>query len=233
MARPPARRAIPAPRPKRSLGQAILRCLGRLLRVCAERAIWLWIWAVDVAIACFLWPCRNPLRSWKLAWGGLWRIATAISVSYLVFDRIYEISAIVSSPASDPKQPFFFPFTITNQSHLFNLKDISWNCYVVYVKAGGIEMSSDQNITSGTTSVIEPGQSKNIPCDIFSSKSHFFNITPEPKVDKAVIEIKLSYTADIYIFRHWYDWQRHPAPTRFTWMTDATNPQWIKGEFIK
>jgi hypothetical protein len=45
-----------------------------------------------------------------LTW--LFRLFTLISVGYLVYDRFYETGALIQSPASDPKNPFLFPFQL-------------------------------------------------------------------------------------------------------------------------
>jgi hypothetical protein len=66
------------------------------------------------------------LRANFFTW--LFRLFTFISVSYLVYDRIYETGALTQSPASDPHDPFLFPFSITNMSHIFTLRDIKWRC---------------------------------------------------------------------------------------------------------
>jgi hypothetical protein len=44
---------------------------------------------VDGAIWLLLWPLRNPLAMLRLTWSGIFRIATLLSVGYLVFDRVY------------------------------------------------------------------------------------------------------------------------------------------------
>src|SRR4051794_24409461 len=134
MAKSPARRPVQSRRPAKPLPPTTLRRLGRWFRWLAALAIGLWISAVDAAIVCLVWPYRNPIRSLKLAWLGLWRAAAAISVGYLVFDRIYETNATMASPASDPNEPFRMPFSITNNSHIFALKNLSWTCTALSIR---------------------------------------------------------------------------------------------------
>src|SRR5262245_21496102 len=78
-------------------------------------------------------PQTNPPASSRVTRTGFWwidlianwffRFLTLITVGYLVFDRIYETSAYVFSPASDPENPWVFPFTIANNSHVFSIKN--------------------------------------------------------------------------------------------------------------
>src|ERR1700733_13395967 len=134
MAKPPAHRPVPRPHPKRPLGRAILRFQGRALLWALVWIGWLCARSVDGAIWFALYPRRNPRATlrlgWailRLAWGGVWRLATAISVGYLVFDRIYETSVTVTAPVPDARRPFEFPFSITNNSHLWSIRNVAWS----------------------------------------------------------------------------------------------------------
>ena len=91
------------------------------------------------------------------------RLLTLISFGYLIYDRIFETAATISSVASDPNNPFYFPFSITNNSHIFTLRDIQWTCAVVSAKAN-ITLT---NVGIGFTdhaSEIRPGDVLNISC---------------------------------------------------------------------
>src|ERR1700737_1475190 len=75
-----------------------------------------------------IWTWHHRWRTAK--WIGVlfWRSATLLSVGYLVYDRYYETDATLSVPASDPSFPFTFPFAITNNSHVFAIRNVAWSC---------------------------------------------------------------------------------------------------------
>jgi hypothetical protein len=225
---PSARTLAPAQRREKSSIRAILRFLGRGLRAFAARAIALWIWGVDAAIWCLLWIWKNPWRSTKTAVSIFFRLATLISVGYLVFDRIYETGATIFSPTSDPKSPFLFPFTITNNSHLFHIHNVVWDCVAIHIETEHGTTLDRGQFLYGSQTQIGPGQSLNISCNPIGPTSHIININ-DPIVE-ASIAIGLKYDSDIFGV---YLWRRSPAPTRFTWMSKATTPQWIKGNFAQ
>jgi hypothetical protein len=147
------------------------------------------------------------------------------SVSYLVFDRIYETGATVSVVASDSNDPFKFPFSINNNSHIFSFSQIEWRCLFLYARAGRFEFHNDL-LGSGTILKLPAGQNLNISCDL----SGPIITTPKLKFTSAVIKISLSYKANMFSLYHW---PRAPPPTIFTWIGDASNPQWVRGDFAR
>jgi hypothetical protein len=158
-----------------------------------------------------------------------WRAATLLSVSYLVYDRIYETSASISVPASDSKNPFLFPFVITNNSHVFRIRNIVWSCQYAKLQADHVELQNVAMTIRGSKSEIGEGQSLNILCNPISPTSQFIRIDKMPVISEAVIAIQLTYDSDIFGFL----WRRHPPMTTFTWAANATNPQWIRGDYAQ
>jgi hypothetical protein len=145
-----------------------------------------------------------------------------LSVGYLVYDRIYETGATVSSVASDPTNPFYFPFAIANNSHVFSLRHIEWSCHVVKMTAGGNDFTDLTAFLGGDVDEIRPGGVLNVSC----RRAVALNGLP---VTNLVLEIDLQYDADIFgIMVH-----RSPPAIPFTWAADATNPQWIRGELVQ
>jgi hypothetical protein len=73
-------------------------------------------------VACWLakwiWFDRSHLVTW------LFRFFTVLSVSYLVYDRLFETILTISAAASDPKDAFKYPFSINNNSHLFSVSEL-------------------------------------------------------------------------------------------------------------
>ena len=228
MAKPPARRAGRAPPPRIPLRRAILRFLIRAALWLLRRLGFLWARAVDAAIWLALWPWRHPRSTLKAGWSGIFRIATLLSVGYLVFDRIYETGATLSSPLSDPADPFRLPFTITNNSHLFSLRNLKWTCRTQDVESNtGAEAAGFPKILRGSQSILLPGQILNIDCNIAGPTSHLIRI-PE-QIVRADLEIELLYDADIDYFLGHYLWHREPPATQFRWVRGAIPSEWLKG----
>ena len=78
-----------------------------------------WAFCIDAAFCLSRRLWQRRLAIVKATWSGFFRLATLLSVGYLVYDRIYETSVAISSETADAGQPFRIPFTVTNNSHLF------------------------------------------------------------------------------------------------------------------
>src|SRR5579859_7322674 len=114
-----------------------------------------------VAALSFAWGHRPP----ELLWTWLFRSLTLLSFCYLIYDRIYETSATVSVSASDPRNPLdMFPFSINNNSHLFEIRDIRWGCQIITARNEYGEILRNMMLSQGTKSVIEKGGNLNISC---------------------------------------------------------------------
>lgn len=155
-----------------------------------------------------------------IAW--LFRALAVLSVGYLIFDRIYEIGATVSSPGSDPTKPFAYPFLITNNSHVFTLRNIRWTCHILDIKYDNpnYRVQEASVVRTGSTNTLGPSDSIAIPCS---------NPVAIPaKILTTDVRICVSYEAQI-LGRLWPS-HPNPNPTRFTWAGWASNPQWIRGQ---
>ncbi len=109
--------------------------------------------------AIFVWHHRRALST------GFWRAIALASLFFLIFDRVYETSATVSSVASDPKTPFYFPFAITNNSHLLTLRNIEWTCHVINVTFNVPSTIQNNSIgAKGIKNELASGEILNIPC---------------------------------------------------------------------
>jgi hypothetical protein len=157
------------------------------------------------------------------------RILTLISVSYLVADRLYEISAAsVSSPASDPQNPLMSSFMITNNSHLFTLRNVEWACGIDYLQTEKDQTIHDVNLMGGTELSISPGQSIVFNCNKPTKKyAPFFGFT-SPITD-ALLSIKVRYDVDINLIIASFYWKKYPPPAIFRWSPHSTYSQWIRG----
>ncbi len=177
------------------------------------------LWAIG-SLAAWLWGHKLLALDWATVF--FWRSVTLLGVIWLVYDRIYETGATLSVPASDPKWAFEFPFVITNPSHVFAIRNVSWICGAIRVATEKNSGLQDIGIAHGSKSVIEAGQVLNIDC---LGGVHFEG--GRLALKEGVIQIKLEYDADFFGL---FSLHRTPIPTTFTWYPDASNPQWIKGE---
>jgi hypothetical protein len=116
----------------------------------------------------------------------------------------------------------FYPFTLTNLSHIWKLQDLKWNCQV-------LSLSTEQgeflhNVSTGHNSgmVVDKGQTVNIDCFKFGRMQLFGFKSGPPRFTDGEMLVHVSYRIALW----------HPQRTmRFTWMGKASNPQWIRGDF--
>jgi hypothetical protein len=192
--------------------------------------LWLaWVWTADRLF--FLpaaWAKRNRWKIGRWLWGGFWRFLAALSVGYLVFDRLYETSVSITSPVSDPENPFRLPFTIANNSHLFSIRNIKWQCQIVRIRTEHDIRIDLGRVFYGTQSMLLGGQVLNIDCNVYGPTSRVFQFNDA--VTEAQVRISLTYDVDI-IFG--LLWPRTPAPTLFTYFPRAATSQWIRGDFAR
>jgi hypothetical protein len=114
--------------------------------------------AVACWLAKWLWFDRSQLVTW------LFRFFTVLSVSYLVYDRLFETILTISAAASDPKDAFKYPFSINNNSHLFSVSGLQWKCLLISIQSQRLNMRNSV-IGFGTNSSIQARQNLNITCD--------------------------------------------------------------------
>jgi hypothetical protein len=166
------------------------------------------------------------LRANFFTW--LFRIFTLISVGYLVYDRFYETGALIQSPASDPLNPFLFPFSITNMSHIFTLRNIKWRCefpFRTYDRllpwsGSPANIYQDIGMVSGTKDELSPGGVLNISCGHPLGNTDFFPF------QSIKVLIYMDYDTNVP-----WPYPIHRSPhEQFTWIGTAEKPQWIRGQ---
>jgi hypothetical protein len=218
------------PKPPQLLSKKLsVRGILRALRQVLLLIVKLWIWLVDGCIWAAAWVRRNPSRVLRSLWSGFFRIATLISLSYLIYDRLYEIEATISAPLLNAPRPFAFVFTITNNSHLFTIRDVDWTCSVDHMKTthGNDLTSSGVNI-KGSEAKILPGQNLNVHCNGLRNKILAYLFDPEDRITEGTMRVALKYDIDIFGV---FTLHPTPPPTTFTWSTEGETPLWIKGPF--
>jgi len=181
-----------------------LRCRVLARRICG---ILLWLW-LD----------KGQIFTW------IFRLAALASISYLVSDRFYETGIVISVSSSDPKQPFYFPFSLTNNSHIFAMHNIKHNCFVDDLELpGGGGLKNIGISFQGESSKLEPGDIVNVSC------RRALNVANGVVPTKVVIHIVVDYDMSVL----WFFTLHRDIAMKFTWGGDASNPQWIRGELVE
>jgi hypothetical protein len=156
-------------------------------------------------------------------WKPTLEVGTLVGVVYLVYDTYFQTEATVSSVASDPKNPFLYPFTLANNSHVFSLKNVQMTCRLItIVYPNNMVIEGPKLIYRATANEIPPNGVLNLRCGAVAPGA--------PPLSAAEIIIEANYDVPI-IFG--LSKSRAILPTRFTWVASASNPQWVKGEFPK
>jgi hypothetical protein len=164
-----------------------------------------------LAAICWTWQAREGFLTW------IFRFLTLLSVGYLLFDRIYETGVTISCPASDPKNPFLFPFAVTNNSHIFAIKDVRWRCTLRFLEfENHIYVANSVRLGEGHESAIGPNANVNISCAGFSAGDR--------KILSGKIKISIGYKMPLPLG---FGFCRTIAAS-FSWVGKDT-AQWIRG----
>ena len=209
-----------------------LRCNRGL--VCFLRLILLFLLVLANLGWRFVWwllrlPIRFVLWIWYYPFRAIVDLATlfgTIGLGFLIWDLYYQTEATISSAASDPKDPFYFPFILANNSHFFSIRNIKWECTIDYIINDKNNAVMDSRVAgSGFQAEILPNGVLDVGCDGFA--------IPPPIMD-AKITIKFSYDTRI-LQTLLFSWEpnRVPPPTVFSWYGRSSNPQWIKGTNLR
>jgi hypothetical protein len=161
---------------------------------------------------------------------GILQIGAVAGIVYLVLDTYFQTEATISSTASDPKDPFYFPFSVANNSHIFSIRDVKWRCVFVYMMNDShVAFMNDGTDGSGFQEEILPNGILNIDCNGLNPVLRI-----APPIMAAKISIDLSYNTSV-LRTKLFSWQFHraPPPTEFNWYGGASNPQWIKGKSLR
>jgi hypothetical protein len=170
-------------------------------------------------------------RSLDVAANWFFRILTLMSVGYLVFDRLYETSVTVSAPVPNALKAVAFPFAITNNSHLFAVKNVEWQCIAAHLMTDTREPVENTTLVSGSTTEIRPGETINVNCNrphTPRGTGQIIGTTGQLVEGRMVIRVR--YNVKIFGV---FSWTRYPAPTEFNLFTDGTPPRWIRGRFAE
>jgi hypothetical protein len=153
-----------------------------------------------------------------------------LGLLYLVADRYYETSATISVSASDPANPFMFPFAVTNNSHIFRITKVRRSCifHTLFFDNGPHFSPLEARQELPILPEIPEGQTVNFDCGINRTgrpSAFAFPAGKQPRVLQAALTIELGYYVAFFAIEVAH---RHASAT-FTWFGNASNPQWIRG----
>jgi len=140
-----------------------------------------------------------------------------VSIAVL-FGTIFEwvvpafYSPDIEVSGSDPASPFVFPFSVTNESWVFPMKNIDWTCSVEHMQAEGVILD---NVSVGMMDMrpsIGAGGTVNYSCPVMNSGVSVSSLT---------MDVNIKYT----FLGIWRRTQTQP----FIWIVDNQQSKWIKG----
>ena len=221
----PSNKSPPPPQQHVEKRRSRLRQYGKTLSFLSTVAAFAWrttSWVLGSPFRCGLWIWHNPFKSILSIFKSILNVGAFLGAIYLVYDSYFQTEATISSVASDAQDPFYFPFVVANNSHIFSIRNVKWECKIDYVINDKYNAIRDSRIGgSGSQEEVLPNGFVDIDCD-------GFNIPPP--ITDAKISIALSYKTTVFR-TPFYDleFSRTPAPTIFSWYGRTSNPQWIKG----
>lgn len=113
---------------------------------------------------------------------------------------------------SDPASPFVFPFSVTNESWIFPMKDIDWRCSVEHMQAEGVTLDKVSIGMMDMHPSIGAGDIVNYSCPVMN---------PGVPVSSLTMDVSIKYT----FLGIWRRVQTQP----FIWIVDNQQSKWIKG----
>lgn len=136
---------------------------------------------------------------------------------YQIADGVREIYAAtfpeIHVAGSDPGAPFSLPFSVTNQSNWFDMKNVTWECRVLLLETTVGTMHGDGGglhlINNNGEYTITPKETHNFKCSTVVGGTILKNA-------KVVAEI---HYKTLFL-------NRPPATKQFTWVAN----RWIEGE---
>jgi hypothetical protein len=128
-------------------------------------------------------------------------------------DYYFQTTPAIHITGSDASNPFLFPFSIKNESKLFDLHDVKWECKIHTVLDPGNNMDGD-HVAGGKTKIIPSnGEPVNSTCGASMVNGMY------------VTSLKLWVHVDYKLL-----WMSRSSDAAFTWITGTSSPKWIEGE---
>ena len=148
-------------------------------------------------------------------------IATFAFLLGLGYDALRQPD-ISADPVVDPSRPFAFPFSVKNESWIFNMRDTELFCGIDEVRFRGGWSVAGLTVTDATRATIEPRELGIFICSINSQGdlASPFNLV------RGHILLSAGYRT-LWMF------PRKSTDTDFTWFTGGSPPHWVKGKIAK
>jgi hypothetical protein len=147
--------------------------------------------------------------------------ATLAALVGLGYDAIRQ-PLISADPVVDPSRPFAFPFSVKNESWIFDMRDTELYCGIDEAALRGGGGMAGITLKDAARATIEPREEGIFKCSIVLEGG------PTSPFDlvRGHIAISVGYRT-LWVF------QRHSPDTEFTWFTGGSPPHWVKGKVAK
>ncbi len=200
----------PSPQPLQNFFQRVQARPLALAATCVRASLRFFWRRVLVEFGGFFW------RRVLVEFGGL------LSVAYLAFSSIYDIAPQINAIQPDPTDPLFYPFPITNTSHLFDLVRVQAACSIDYGKFSNGTIMYNLGTRYLGVAQIPAGGVINLPClSIPVAGGH---------LDLLRISVNVQYTIQFAVLGiNFYDWSRRTSEI-FSYDGKPQTPLWVKGK---
>jgi len=149
-------------------------------------------------------------------------VLTLVGVAGLALDAIREPSISFEGEA-DVSSPLSSPFTVTNKSSWFSMKNVIFICRIGSLKSKGGASVTNGYLITDTIDNVEAGDDVSFRCRAGTGVNGAKEFLKLPdNVISAHIFVRLQYRT------LWFS--RTSPEIEFTWFTEATPPRWIKGQ---
>jgi hypothetical protein len=158
----------------------------------------------------------------ETTWGRVWATVAAIvtlgglfSIAERCLEAYRNTSPEVHLSGQEPSEPFLLPFSVKNNSQLFEMKDVEFYCAT---RGDGLQIGnltfSNLSFTQGLPkTTIPPMKFVNFRCPVTNAKGPLVKGTIHPIVKYRTLLFKRNYEGQ-----------------DFTWYGTATPPRWIEGD---
>lgn len=108
-----------------------------------------------------------------------------------IYEIGYAANVAIDAPVSDPKFAFEYPFKLVNNSHVFAIADLTYECKAIVVESPRVTMK-DVRYRRGSISSLDRGGYGWLDCAMLGPNSHVVSSDEKPEVNQAKLEISVS-----------------------------------------
>lgn len=153
---------------------------------------------------------KDILTKWL---GFILALGTFVTILVGIWQAYIHTTPEIHVTDSDPQAPFLFPFSIKNDSIIFDMHNVQYTCHIRHMEFGNENTFNNVNIINGGAIEI-PANSipENYRCPV--------GITGIP-INSLIIDVSVNYKTL---------WVQRSYTLPFTWMANASSPKWIEGD---